>query len=175
MQHAPKRPKFFLLGSMGRGGGRGNALCSQKVPNDTSVWSHMLCPRLSSFQLYRWAKREGTLSSKYNSVLGSLRSFIFFGGRPIKMTHCKKWKVELGRQPQLMNKDENKYPIKGTNNRRTYITHHHSPSSFLFGFRVLLNWQHGWCKECRVGSLPPLQSSDPFLWHHSNGCCTPPI
>jgi hypothetical protein len=35
------------------------------------------------------------------------------------MTHCQKWKVELGRHPpHLMNKDENKYPIKGTNNNR---------------------------------------------------------
>jgi hypothetical protein len=42
--------------------------------------------------------RGGTLHFKIEPcILGSLHSFIFLSDRPIRLAHCKKEKIELGR------------------------------------------------------------------------------
>jgi hypothetical protein len=53
--------------------------------------------------------RKSILQNIYPSILGSLHSFFFFlSDGPIKLAHCnkkeKEKKIELGRQPHLMNR-----------------------------------------------------------------------
>jgi hypothetical protein len=54
------------------------SLCSQRVPNSTSLYSHMFCPKSSPSHLYRWAKGTTLFLSIESSILGSFRSFNFF-------------------------------------------------------------------------------------------------
>jgi hypothetical protein len=55
-------------------------------------------------------KGEALHLSIESSILGSLHSFNFFLLWTIKLTHCKKKKVGLVRQPQLIHMKKNKYP-----------------------------------------------------------------
>ncbi len=85
----------FLKG--GDGGDRFKAMSSQvphmlpqRVPNSTSLLSHML----SSFHLSSWANgKELYTSKKIPSILGSLHNFyLFLSDEPIKLAHCKQTK-----------------------------------------------------------------------------------
>jgi hypothetical protein len=51
---------------------------SKGVPNSTSLYSHVFCPKSSPSHLCRWAKGGGgTPTCKESSILGSLHSFNF--------------------------------------------------------------------------------------------------
>jgi len=65
--------------------------CPQRVPNSTSLLSHMLWQMLSSFHLYSWAKGKELYSLKKKpSILGSLHNIYFFlSDEPIKLAYCK--------------------------------------------------------------------------------------
>jgi hypothetical protein len=68
----------------------------QRVPNSTSLLSHMLCQVLS--YVHGPMGEELCTSKKEPSILKSLHSFISLSAWPIKLAHCtKKIKIELGR------------------------------------------------------------------------------
>jgi hypothetical protein len=83
--------QFFSCGHMGEGTGGGERdflffslvpnvfpwgshqvpkYVSQDVPNSTSVLSHIVCPKLSPCQLYRWAKGPHITSLHRNFHIG---------------------------------------------------------------------------------------------------------
>jgi len=79
-------------------------MCSSRcsLHSSTTLLSHMLCPKLLSFHLYRWAKGMALLSSN-GKHFGSLQHFNFLidiikrnCDEPIKMSCCNKKKLNLG-------------------------------------------------------------------------------
>jgi len=76
----PRGPSFFFWEAWVVGEGKHLVFSesSQCVPNDTSVLSHMLCPRLSSFHLYRWAKRQVLLLPVKTLFWGASKASFFF-------------------------------------------------------------------------------------------------
>jgi hypothetical protein len=84
----PRSPGFFSF--WGKGGRAGieffdfllfpsSSQCvPQDVPNSTTLLSHMLCPKLSSFILYSWAKGHALHLPTKSSILGSLQNFNCF-------------------------------------------------------------------------------------------------
>jgi hypothetical protein len=77
---------FFFEGRGGRGGGifvffsfpSSSQCIFQLVPNNITLLSHTLCPKLSSFHLHRWAKRGNTLFSYKNFYFEECWFSIFF-------------------------------------------------------------------------------------------------
>ncbi len=81
---------------------------SQYVPQVPNVFSNMfsIAPTFIGYALANVvilsliyvSHRGGTLHFKIEPcILGSLHSFIFLSDRPIRLAHCKKEKIELGR------------------------------------------------------------------------------
>jgi hypothetical protein len=67
----------------------------QRVPNSTSILSHMPWQMLSSFHLYCWAKGEELYTSKYSLLVRGASEVSFFSSDgPIKLAHCKKKKTK---------------------------------------------------------------------------------
>jgi hypothetical protein len=86
---------FFCLGD---GGGEGQSKefpsflhVPQRVPNSTSLLSHMLWQMFSSFHLSRWAKGEELHTLKQNLLIwiAFIVSFLFLSDGPIKLAHCE--------------------------------------------------------------------------------------
>jgi len=63
----------------------------------------VLCPKWSSFHLYRWTKGDSLHLPKEISFCGAFKVFFWLGNGPIKMAHCTEKKVQLVRQPNLLN------------------------------------------------------------------------
>jgi len=74
-----------------------NSIFSQ---NSTTILPHMLCPKLSSFHLYSWAKGELLhLPIEIILVWGAFEVSVFICDGPIKMVIATKKEVELGGNP----------------------------------------------------------------------------
>jgi len=99
MQHAPKRPRFG-----GEGGwiyGFWHSQCvPQDVPNSITLWCHIICPKLFSCHIYRWAKAK-------ELYIENCKVFFFCDGQS-KWLIVKEKGWILGRQPHLINSKMNK-------------------------------------------------------------------
>jgi len=83
----------------------------QDVPNSITLWCCIICPKLFSFHLYRWAKEHELYIEKCKVLI------FFFCDGPIKMTQCKTKGWLLGRQPHLIKSKMNKL----TTNKCSYF------------------------------------------------------
>jgi hypothetical protein len=73
----------------------------QDVPNITTLLFHVLCPKLSSFHLYRWAKGAALDLPIETSVLGASKVSVFLvmGVSKSLIAKAKKRNVQHERHP----------------------------------------------------------------------------
>jgi hypothetical protein len=84
------------------------------VPNITALLIHVLCPKLSSFHLYRWARGAALdLPIETSSVLGASKVSVFLVMSVSKslIAKAKKRNVQHERHPHAINIKMNKKPI----------------------------------------------------------------